>query len=49
VHAVNITTGALGWNAPIPGNGNPNATGADMAIGLEILFVPNKGYLYAFR
>ncbi|MEX2154000.1 MAG: PQQ-binding-like beta-propeller repeat protein [Gemmatimonadaceae bacterium] len=49
VVGLNINTGAPVWKAPIPGNGAQNAPGADMAIGLEILLVPNKGHVHAFR
>ena len=49
VYGLNTTTGAVGWNAPVPGNGNPSSPGAAMAIALEILLVPNKGHLHAFR
>ena len=47
--SMNAVTGAIGWQLPVPGNGNANAPGAAMATALEILLVPNKGYLYAFR
>jgi hypothetical protein len=46
---LSTATGAPVWKAPIPGNGNPNSPGAELAIALEILLVPNKGHLYAFR
>lgn len=49
VFQLNVSTGALGWHAPIPGNGNANAPGAELAVGLEMLLVPNRGHLHAFR
>jgi outer membrane protein assembly factor BamB len=49
VYGLSTATGVPVWKAPIPGNGNPNSPGAEMAIALEILLVPNKGHLYAFR
>jgi outer membrane protein assembly factor BamB len=48
-YGLSTATGAPVWKAPIPGNGNPNSPGAELAIALEILLVPNKGHLYAFR
>lgn len=49
IRGVNIGTGTLVWNAPIPGNGNPNAPGNSPGIEFELLVVPNKGHVYAFR
>lgn len=49
VFGLNTGTGVTVWTSPVPGNGNPNAPGAEMAIALEMLLVPNKGHLHAFR
>ena len=47
VIGLDTATGALLWKAPIPGS---NVTaGADMAVALEMLVVPNRGHIYAFR
>ena len=49
VFGLNTGTGLPVWKAPVPGNGNPNSPGSEMAIALEMLLVPNKGHLHAFR
>lgn len=49
IRGVNLTTGQLVWNAPIPGNGNPNTPGNSPGIEFELLVVPNKGHVHAFR
>jgi outer membrane protein assembly factor BamB len=49
VNELNTGTGAPVWKAAIPGNGDPNSPGAEMASALEILLVPNKGHVHAFR
>jgi outer membrane protein assembly factor BamB len=46
VMGLDTATGAPTWKAPIPGG---TVAGADMAIALEILIVPNRGHVYAFR
>ena len=46
VYGLDTATGALTWKAQIPGG---TVAGADMAIALEILIVPNHGRVYAFR
>jgi outer membrane protein assembly factor BamB len=46
VFGLETATGAPTWKAPIPGG---TSAGADMAIALEILIVPNRGHVYAFR
>jgi outer membrane protein assembly factor BamB len=46
---LDASNGAIVWKAPIPGNGDPTSPGNGMAIALEILLVPNKGTVYAFR
>jgi outer membrane protein assembly factor BamB len=47
VIALDTATGAPTWKAPIPGG--TSGAGADMAIALEILIVPNRGHVYAFK
>lgn len=49
IRGVDMATGTLVWQAPIPGNGHPNAPGNSPGIEFELLVVPNKGYVYAFR
>lgn len=49
IRGVEMTTGKLLWDAPIPGNGNPNAPGNSPGIEFELLVVPNKGHVHAFR
>lgn len=49
VFGLSASTGAVGWKGSLPGNGVINAPGSEMGIGLEILLVPNKGHLHAFR
>lgn len=46
VIGLDTATGAPAWKAPIPGG---TSAGADMAIALEILIVPNRGHVYAFK
>jgi outer membrane protein assembly factor BamB len=46
VFGLETATGAPIWKAPIPGG---TSAGADMAIALEILIVPNRGHVYAFQ
>lgn len=46
VVGLQTSTGAPTWKAPIPGG---TVAGADMAIALEILIVPNRGHVYAFK
>ncbi len=49
IRGVDMTNGKLVWQAPIPGNGNPNAPGNSPGIEFELLVVPNKGHVHAFR
>lgn len=49
IRGVEMTTGKLIWDAPIPGNGNPNAPWNSPGIEFELLVVPNKGHVHAFR
>jgi outer membrane protein assembly factor BamB len=49
VFGLSTATGAVVWKGPLPGNGVINAPGSEMGIGLEILLVPNKGHVHAFR
>jgi outer membrane protein assembly factor BamB len=46
VFALEAATGAPIWKAPIPGG---IVAGGDMAITLEILIVPNRGRVHAFK
>jgi outer membrane protein assembly factor BamB len=46
VFGLETATAAPIWKAPIPGG---TSAGADMAIALEILIVPNRGHVYAFQ
>ena len=49
IRGVETTTGNLIWDAPIPGSGVPNSPGNSPAIEFELLVVPNKGHVHAFR
>jgi len=49
IRGLDMSTGKLVWDAPIPGNSDPNAAGNSPGIEFELLVVPNKGHVHAFR
>lgn len=48
VGSIDARTGEQRWIAPLPGDQNAKS-GAAMALGLDILLVPSRGQLHAFR